>query len=167
MLAAAFAAATRGQLGAGTGNGVAHEGGAHYAQLFGQTYRTKVDLYLFALYDDTDSLYLGRNDGTAAARLPALPSKVDPRNIGRSFGKITIVDVVPAGAEFVLIAETHEVTRESGICELGGYSLGLICTLLTHPENGVLCEFIQHGHKAPPNTPNQKIDEALAENLSH
>src|SRR5581483_5629518 len=40
-----------------------HEGGAHYAALFGQRYRTLVDLYLFTLVADPEYQYLGRNDG--------------------------------------------------------------------------------------------------------
>ena len=142
---------------------IARESGAHYAQLFGQSYRTRVPLYLFTLYDDPDAIYLGRTD-PSRHRLTDLPEKIDVAFIGKSSGHATLLDVVPAGAEIVLIAETHEVTAESGIRDLGGYPLGLI-GMLTYGERivpGVRCEFIQRGEKAPARTPNQRIDEQIA-----
>src|SRR6185295_9515078 len=36
---------------------------AHYAHLFGQRYRTTVDLYLFEFVNDAEYRYLGRNGG--------------------------------------------------------------------------------------------------------
>lgn len=151
------------------GASVAHEGGAHYAHLFGQAYRTDVDLYLFTLYGDTDTIYLGRNDGMETAKLPDLPKSVAAANVGRSFGVVTVLDVVPAGSTLILTAETHEVTAQSKIREKGGYPLGFICTLITTrgSTDGVRCEFIQTAAKAPPNTPNQAIAPSIATNLSH
>ena len=139
------------------------DAGAHYAHLFGQTYRTNVDLYLFALYDDPDAVYLGRNDGSGG-RIAKLPPVVASTHVGLKFGVATILDVVPAGAEFVLASETHDVTAESGIRDQGGYPMGFICTLSYKGRQmpGVLCEFIQAAQKAPPRTPNQAIDRAIA-----
>jgi hypothetical protein len=136
--------------------------GAHYADLYGQRYRTRVDLYLFTRGDD-DYKYLGRHD-----RLPALPPDVLREHVGRTEHGLTILDVVPAGSELVVVAETHEVTPESGIREKAGYPMGLICRLVYggRERAGVLSEFIQAGEAAPPQTPNQRIDEAIATRIA-
>jgi hypothetical protein len=142
-------------------------GGAHYAHLFGERYRTRVDLYLFMPQDDLDHVYLGRNDGTPSTRLPQLPVSVDQVNVGKQFGEFLIVDVVPAGSELRLTAETHEVTALSRIREQGGYPMGLlgVLTYRGHEAAGVSCEFIQSATKAPPRTANQTIDSAQAEKI--
>jgi hypothetical protein len=136
--------------------------GPHYAHLYGQRYRTRVDLYLFTRGDD-DYKYLGRHD-----RLPALPPGVGRESVGRTQGGLTILDVVPAGSELVVVAETHEVTPESGIREKSGYPMGLICRLVYGGREieGVLAEFIQAGETAPPQTPNQRIDDTMAARIA-
>jgi hypothetical protein len=142
------------------------ESGAHYASKFGESYRTKVDLYLFFLNGDFDSLFLGCDDGSRGTQLEFLPAKVGAENVGKSFGAAMILDVVPAGSEFTLMAETHDVTLRSGIRDQGGYPMGFIATL-NFPKDrrmdGVRCEFIQSAKKAPPRTLNQTIAPTFAE----
>ena len=120
--------------------------GAHYAHLFGQRYLTAVDLQLFRLAGDEERRFLGR-PGTL-----------------QGLEDVTVLDLVPAGAELVIVAETHEVTPQSGIRERGGYPMGFLCTLTYggKREEGVLAEFIQAGEQAPPGVPNQRIDERIA-----
>jgi hypothetical protein len=142
------------------------ESGAHYASSFGGSYRTKVDLYLFFLNGDFDSLFLGCNDGSRGTQLEFLPAKVDAENVGKGFGAAMIIDVVPAGSEFTLMAETHDVTLRSGIRDQGGYPMGFIATLNFSKDrwmDGVRCEFIQSAKKAPPRTLNQMIAPTFAE----
>ncbi len=141
--------------------------GQHYHHLFGQRYRTLVDLYLFADAEDPEYRYLGVRDGGTPA--PAsLPATVSVGNVGRTFGGMRIVDTVPAGSELIINAETHEVTDESGIREKGGYPMGFICALAYRGrrENGILAEFIQSGRAAPAGTPNQEIDPRIAARIS-
>src|SRR5215510_4286533 len=87
---------------------------AHYAHLFGKRYRTKVDLYLFSLTSEPDYKYLGRSTGSKFLSA-SLPADVSRRNVGRTYGTIKILDVVPGGSELTIRAETHEVTPFSGV----------------------------------------------------
>src|SRR5687768_2564252 len=89
----------------------------HYAHLFGQRYRTIVDLYLFTFADDDERRYLGINDGKLRHEPSSLPRGVGRPHVGRAYGPFKILDVVPAGAELTLVSETHEVTFASGIRE--------------------------------------------------
>jgi hypothetical protein len=120
--------------------------GAHYAHLFGERYRTAVDLRLFHLAGDAERRFLGR---------PGTLSGLE---------EVTVLDLVPAGSELVIVAETHEVTPQSGIRDQGGYPMGFICALTYggKREEGVLAEFIQAGQPAAPGVPNQRIDERIA-----
>jgi hypothetical protein len=114
--------------------------GHHYESLFGRRYRTKVDLYLFG------------DEG------------IERQYVGRTAGRFKILDVVPAGAELTILAETHEVTAASGIREKEGYPMGFICRLRYAGKQvePVMAELIQAAEHAPPGTPNQRIDEAIA-----
>jgi len=114
--------------------------GHHYENLFGQRYRTKVDLYLFG------------DEG------------IERQYVGRTAGRFKILDVVPAGSELTIVSETHEVTAASGIREKGGYPMGFICRLRYAGKEvePVMAEFIQAAERAPQRTPNQRIDDAIA-----
>ena len=72
--------------------------------------------------------------------------------------------IVLAGAELTVVAETHEVTAASGIREQGGCPMGFICTLryAGREREGVLAERIQTAQPAPPGVANQRIDERVA-----
>lgn len=142
--------------------------GAHYAHLFGETYRTKVELWLFAAHDDFETLYLGRHDGAGGTALSELPREASPKDVGRRCGDFVLLALVPAGSHVILTAETHEVTERSGIREQGGYPMGLLATIVdgTTRRVGVRCEFIQTASKAPPRTPNQRINPAIAAPVS-
>lgn len=137
--------------------------GHHYPDLFGQRYRTQVDLYLFGS-EDTERQYVGFNDGRLRSEPAVLPAAVSRENVGRTFGDFKITDVVPAGSELTILSETHEVTAASGIREKEGYPMGFICRLSYAGKQvePVLAEFIQAGERAPFQTPNQRIDEAIA-----
>jgi len=147
-------------------NTVHVEGGPHYQHLFGQRYRTKVDLYLFAFSGDAEAKYLGRNDGRFPYLDVMLPADVSSSHIGDN-GSINILDVVPSGSEFSLAAETHEITTLSGMRDKGGLPLGFICRLAYNNKqfNDVLAEFIQTADQAPHGTPNQRIDANIAEKI--
>lgn len=114
--------------------------GHHYGSLFGQRFRTKVDLYLFG------------------------DEEVERQYVGRTAGRFKILDVVPAGAELTILSETHEVTAASGIREKEGYPMGFICRLRYAGKQvePVMAEFIQAAEHAPHGTPNQRIDESIA-----
>src|SRR3954468_21285625 len=55
---------------------------AHYAHLFGQRYRTKLDLYLFEVVNDPEYHYLGRNGGNGRLGPKELPAAVAKENTG-------------------------------------------------------------------------------------
>ncbi len=137
--------------------------GNHYDHLFGNTYKTTVDLYLFILQDDMDHLYLGRSDGRPAGKLTDLPAG-GAANIGKTFGRVTILDFIPAGAEYTITAETHEVTALSGLREKGGVTMSFIGFLNNKGRStkGVLAEFIQTAKKVTGPELNQEIDPAFA-----
>jgi hypothetical protein len=137
--------------------------GQHYLHLFGQRYRTKVDLYLFAFTDDDERVYLGRHDGRRQGPPADLPRAVVQSEVGRTHGRLHILDAVRAGSELTIVAETHEVTAASGIREKEGYPMGFICRLEYggRAREGVYAEFIQAGEHAPFRTPNQHLDEAV------
>jgi hypothetical protein len=137
--------------------------GHHYPHLVGQRYRTKVDLYLFGS-EDTERQYVGLNDGRLRTQPSVLPAAVAREHVGRTFGDLKIADVVPAGAELTILSETHEVTAASGIRDKDGYPMGFICRLRYDGKQiePVMAEFIQAAARAPHQTPNQRIDEAIA-----
>jgi hypothetical protein len=141
--------------------------GEHYAHLFGQRYRTKMDLCLFIFNRDMEYKYIGINDGHTLFRPATLPVGVGVNDIGKTYGNITILDIVPAGSEFTIGAETHETTPLSGIRRMGGYPMGFICRLTCNGRqvNDALSEFIQSAEEAPPGIPNQAIDERIAERI--
>lgn len=142
----------------------AEDAGAHYAFLFGRHYRTKVDLYLFALAADPEIKYVGVNDGRDQPGTRFLPSGVKREAIGRARGSIALLDVVPAGSELIVRAETHEVTSLSGIHEAGGYPMGFIAELNYgggKHEAAARTEFIQSHVSMAEAKPNQRLDEAL------
>jgi hypothetical protein len=145
-------------------NSVPIGSGPHYAQSFGQHYRTKVALYLFTLNEDLDYKYVGRNDGSCPYLAAILPDSVSRANVGRAFGAAFILDVVPAGSEFTIAAETHEITDWSGIRDKGGIPMGFICRLTYDGKqvSDALSEFIQSAQVAPAGIPNQGIDPAIA-----
>jgi len=151
--------------------------GAHYAHLFGQRYRTKVDLYLFSFVGDpTDVKYVGRNDGRNEFLAAVLPSAVSKDNIGKTgqhlspngVDEIKIIDVVPAGTDLTIAAETHEVTPFSNIRFSTGYPMGFICKLNYDGKQleGVLSEFIQSHKEVTTQVANQEIDGAIAEKIN-
>lgn len=137
---------------------------AHYAHLFGKRYRTRVDLYLFVFTPDSDDKYLGRNSGGSGFLSRTLPAAVSRGNIGRTYGTLRIVDIVPAGSELTLRAETHEVTPFSGIQGASGIAMGFICSLAYDGKqmDDVLSEFIQSHQEVSGAVPNQEIDAAIA-----
>ena len=145
----------------------ASEPSHHYAHLFGQRYRTTVDLYLFTFADEDERRYVGLNDGTLRSEPSSLPRVVSRDHIGRASGPFKILDVVPAGSELTLVAETHEVTFASGIREKEGYPMGFIARLSYGGRTleAVYTEFIQAGARAPFRTPNQRLDERIAERV--
>jgi hypothetical protein len=137
---------------------------AHYAQLFGKRYRTKVDLYLFVLTPDPDYRYLGRSVGGSRFLSANLPAAVNRRNRGRTYGMIRILDVVPRGSELTIRAETHEVTPFSGIQGSAGIPMGFICGLHYRGKqmDDILAEFIQSHKEVTTAVPNQEIDVNIA-----
>lgn len=145
-----------------------HSSGPHYAHLFGQRYHTKVDLYLFIFASDPDYKYLGANDSRSKFPPGALPPAINKHNIGRTYGDIKILDIVPAGSELTIEAETHEVTAFSGIRDTSGFPMGFICRLAYNGKqlNGILSEFIQSHKEVSSEIPNQDIDEAIAVKIS-
>jgi hypothetical protein len=151
-----------------TDSEVHFEGGAHYAHLFGQHYRTLVDLYLFDMVHDPEYQYLGRNDGRPGFLSEALPPDVSQAAVGGNYSAVHILDVVPAGSELTIIAETHELTLNSRIREQGGYPLGFIARLNYKGKElpGVFCEFIQDATNAPLHVANQHIDEHIAKRIN-
>src|SRR4051812_43533806 len=81
--------------------------GPHYAFLFGQKYRTKVDLYRFAFTRETEPLYyLGTRAGGLAFGPRELPERTNWENVGRVVearpedgpNDIFIAGIVPAGS---------------------------------------------------------------------
>ena len=136
----------------------------HYAHLFGQRYRTNVDLYLFTFADDEERRYVGLNDGRLRTEPSALPGAVTRGHVGLTYGPFKILDVVPAGSVLTLVAETHEVTATSGIREKEGYPMGFICRLAYAGRelDAVYAEFIQAADRVPFRTPNQRVDEKIA-----
>src|SRR5262249_19692372 len=75
---------------------------------------------------------------------------------------------VPAGSELTIEAETHEVTAFSGIRGTSGFPMGFICRLAYNGKqlSGILSEFIQSHKEVLTETPNQVIDETIAERLN-
>ncbi len=141
--------------------------GQHYFPLFGQRYRTTADLLLFAFTDDAERVYVGVNEGSRPhpASLPAGSSRA---HVGRTFGEVAVLDVVPRGATLTIVGETHEVTAASGIRDKGGYPMGFIVQLEFGGRTleGVYTEFIQTGEDAPFRTPNQRLDEGLTARIA-
>lgn len=92
-----------------------------YLPLTGQRYRTRVDLYLFLNPHGTHP-YLGINDPKAHRGAKVLPVTVTRQHVGRTFSGVTIIDIVPAGAELV----SQSVLRDSSS---QGVIVFLICSL--------------------------------------
>jgi len=157
--------------------GPAAKSEAHYVHLFGQRYRTKADLYLFTFTADPDMTYLGRNDGRSPQLAAWLPATVNHVHVGQMIsrvagdgrGDLKIVAVFPSGSELTLIAETHEVTPWSGIRGTSGYPMGFICNITGggRRADAVLAEFIQAHKEVTGKTPNQDIDETIAEKIGN
>ena len=168
---ACFCAGCRsGAPGAGAAAPVIHSD-AHYAFLFGQRYRTKVDLYLFLFTQQPDYLYVGRNDGATCFGPKELPAGVSPEQIGRVYerwatdglGDLVIYGVAPAGSILTIHAETHDVTPLSGIRGSGGYPMGFICELnYDGKTNYVFSEFVQSHKTVVGKVPNEDINQAVA-----
>jgi hypothetical protein len=141
--------------------GPSTESGPHYAAMFGQRYRTKIDLYVFVFDGDVDHMYLGARGRKG---LDQLPEKVTAENVGKTFEHVNILAAVPAGAELTLIAETHETSGTSGVRDHGGIAMGFIARL-SYPGNqfdGVLTEYVQTAEQGAPRALNQRIDPAVA-----
>jgi len=146
---------------------------AHYAFLFGQPYRTKADLYIFAFTRETEPIfYLGAWIDGVPFGPKYLPRDVSADNVGKVYrvqdspDDVIIADVVPAGAILTIRAETHEVTWLSGVRGSGGYPMGFICDIVHNGKtNSVLSEFIQSHKQVAGKVPNQDISDAVAEKL--
>jgi hypothetical protein len=137
------------------------DSGPHYLEFFGQRYQTRADLYVFAFHGDVDHIYLGCRERRG---LDELPAAVRRENVGKTFGEITILEVLPREATLTLKAETHETMRASGIREHGGIAMGFIVSASApgiHFE-GVLTEYLQTADSGPPRALNQRIDPAMA-----
>ena len=128
-----------------------------YCQLYGQHFRTKIDLYLFQEIGEPHYKYFGVSNHrpTKPAYLPAVISK---SHIGHVYGTAKILAVVPAGSEFVVEAATHEVLVNSG------ETLGLQCRLFYNGKevSGVGAEFIQVHTMLPDGRQDPHLDEAIA-----
>jgi hypothetical protein len=146
---------------------------AHYAFLFGQSYRTKTDLYVFSFTRETEPLYyLGTRANGLALGPKALPDRITTENIGKIFeapdgpNDIIIAGVAPAGSLLTVRAETHEVTMLSGVRGSGGYPMGFIGDLVYDGRtNSVLTEFVQSHKTVAEKVPNQDISDTVAEKI--
>lgn len=134
-----------------------------YCQLYGQRFRTVIDLYLFQDMGEPHYKYFGLINGST--RKPAtLPSAISKSHIGHTYGTAKILGIVPAGSEFTVESATHEVLLASG------EHIGLMCRL---PYKGraplVSAEFIQvHSENTAgvaSSRPNPDIDETIAVKL--
>lgn len=147
---------------------------AHYAYLFGQQYRTKIDLYVFFFTHEPDYKYVGTRAGDFAFGPKDLPAEVTTKNIGQTFanwgvgdlGDIVILDIAPAGSILTIHAETHDVTPLSGVRGSGGYPMGFICQLESGGQtNYVFSEFVQSHKAVTGKVPNQDISTAVADKI--
>jgi len=147
---------------------------AHYGFLFGQRYRTKTDLYIFAFTQQPESIfYVGTRANGIAFGPPLLPRDVSAENIGKVYraedgpNDVIIADVVPAGSILTINAETHDVTWLSGVRGSGGYEMGFLCDIIHNGKtNNVLSEFIQsHKQGVSGKVPNQDISVVIAEKI--
>src|SRR5579872_1134127 len=109
-----------------------------YCQLYGQHFRTRVDLYLFQEIGEPHYKYFGVSN-LARTKPRYLPIGISKTHIGHIYGTAKILAVIPAGSEIVVEAATHEVSVSSG------ETLGLICRLSYEgkEEPQVGAEFIQ------------------------
>jgi len=125
-------------------------------------------MYLFSFVSDDEGLLYFASPGQRTPFLSrTLPAVVNSKYIGRTYGELVIRDVAPAGSEFMIDGETHEVTEYSGIRGTPGYPMGLACVLYLHgvAKAGVLTEFIQIRRDVAPGRPAQDIDGSIAERL--
>lgn len=131
---------------------------APYSALFGYTYRTTRDLYLFQSTIDPNFHYLGSRTVSTGSRLTDLPNRVNCDEIGAAHDTITLEAIVPAGAKFRIDAETHEVNVASGA------GIGLLAELRYAGEIVpiVNLEFIQTLARAADGRPNPAIDPTAA-----
>jgi len=134
-----------------------------YCQLYGQRFRTKIDLYLFQDTAEPHHKYFGLINGST--KKPAtLPSAISKSHIGRIYGTGRILGIVPAGSEFTVESATHEVLLASG------EHIGLVCRLPYKGETPLVhAEFIQvHSENtsgAASSRPDPDIDETIAVKL--
>jgi hypothetical protein len=147
---------------------------AHYAFLFGQRYRTKVDLYVFFFSHDPDNKYVGTRSGDFTFGPKDLPAEITSKNVGLTFanwgpgdlGDIVILDIAPASSVLTIHAETHDVTLLSGIRGSGGYPMGFICQFdYNGKTNFIYSEFIQSHKTVTGKFPNEDISDAVAEKI--
>jgi len=156
------------------GPGIAPHSDAHYAFLFGQRYRTKVDLYIFFFSHEPDYKYIGTRADNRNFGPKELPAEIASKNIGQTYehvandglGDVVILDVAPAGAVLTINTETHDVTPLSGVRDSGGYPMGFICDLsYSGKTNSVFSEFVQSHKIVTGKVPNQDISTNIAEKI--
>lgn len=126
-----------------------------FSALVGLRYRTKVDLYLFS-FPESKLAHLGINDGGAGFRAGVLPLQVTATNVGKTYLGTTILDVVPAGAEFTVRTVLRDVSSL-------GITVFFVCVLdyqQKHVENAVTL-FIQSNVNGRDGRP-PEIDSSLA-----
>jgi hypothetical protein len=146
-----------------------------YCQLYGQRFRTKVDLYLFQDTGEPHYKYFGvSNSGSdnkhavnkQKPRPATLPRTISKAYVGHTYRTAKILDIIPAGSEFTVESATHEVLLTSG------EHIGLMCRLFYNGKEVELvgAEFIQvHTENAraasPTSRPNPDIDDSIAAKL--
>jgi hypothetical protein len=146
-----------------------------YCQLYGQRFRTKVDLYLFQDTGEPHYKYFGvSNSGSdnkhavnkQKPRPATLPRTISKAYVGHTYRTAKILDTIPAGSEFTVESATHEVLLTSG------EHIGLMCRLFYNGKEVALvgAEFIQvHTENAqtasPTSRPNPDIDDSIATKL--
>ncbi len=144
-----------------------------YCQLYGQRFRTRADLYLFQDTAEPHLMYFGLSNRNR--RKPAKLPRINQTHIGHAYGTAKLIDIVPAGSEFIVESATHEVQLSSG------EHVGLMCRLFYKGKEVLLvnAEFIQvhtdnvhtddartdDAHTGPLRRPNPDIDEAIAVKL--
>jgi len=128
-----------------------------YCQLYGQRFRTKANLYLFQDTAEPHLMYFGLSN--RSRRKPAKLPRINQTHIGHAYGTARLLDIVPAGSEFVVESATHEVQLSSG------EHVGLMCRLFYKGKEVSLvnAEFIQV-HTDNIHTNDVRIDDARRDN---
>ena len=132
-----------------------------------------MDLYLFQDTAEPRLRYFGLSN--RSRRKPAKLPRISKVYIGHAYGTAKLLDIVPAGSEFIVESATHEVQLSSG------EHVGLMCRLFYKGKEVSLvnAEFIQvhtdnvhtddartdDAHTGPLRRPNPDIDEAIAVKL--